>query len=50
MNNRMVEEAEDLLKEDNGSKGTTAKCEAHSGHTLDNMTMYIPIVCYGLSK
>ena len=35
-----VEEAEDLLKEDNGSKGTTAKCEAHSGHTLDDEDLY----------
>ena len=38
MKTGVVEEAEDLLKEDNGSKSKTGKCETHSGHTLEDMT------------
>lgn len=40
MRNGVAEEAEDLVREDNGSKGTTAKCEAHSGHSLDEEDLW----------
>ena len=36
MKNAMAEKADDLVREENGSKGTTTQCQARSGHTLGN--------------